>query len=202
MIDLQNIQFKCTEPVDPSMEARLPEDLRTVLHKINGFTAFRGGLHVRGACVAPSWHSLETIWDGKFSLRRTYELLGEKDIPFAEDCMGDQFILRDGMVYRLTLETAFLDPLGLSLDGFFASANEDPVEFLQMHPLLRLEKEGKKLEPGQLIHAFPPYCTKESAQGVSLKAVEANAQIDFELDFFRQIRDIEDGGQIRIRVID
>jgi hypothetical protein len=37
---------------------------------------------------------------------------------------------------------------------------------------------------------------------VSLKAVEANAQIDFELDFFRQIRDIEDGGQIRIRVID
>ena len=37
---------------------RLPMDLQQLLAQRNGFVAFRGGLHVRGACVEPRWHSL------------------------------------------------------------------------------------------------------------------------------------------------
>ena len=42
-----------------------------------------------------------------------------------------------------------------------------------MQPLLQFLDEGGTLEPGQLIHAYPPFCTVESGKGVSLRAVSA-----------------------------
>ena len=193
MISQAHITYRGPVESDRSLLALLPEDLRELLTSVNGFVAFGGGLHVRGACDFPPWHSLRTIWQGHLSLQRTYPLLHDDDIPFAQDCMGDQFVLRDGLVFRLTLETSHLDRLQLTLTDFMKAAELDPLEVLQMHPLLQLHKQGSVLEPGQLINAYPPFSTEQAAEGVSLRAVPADEQIAYELDFFTQVENLKDG---------
>src|SRR4051812_2832298 len=79
---------------------RLPADLARLLHEVNGFIAFEGGLHVRGACHRPAWHSLRNAWVGEDAFHRLYDGVQTEDVPFAEDCMGDQFLLREGRVWR------------------------------------------------------------------------------------------------------
>ena len=78
-------------PVDDAeLLDALPRELRSFLERVNGFVAFDGGLHVRGACESPSWHSLRRRWQGEFALHERYPLLTDTDIPFAEDAVGDQ----------------------------------------------------------------------------------------------------------------
>ncbi|MCE9600448.1 MAG: SMI1/KNR4 family protein [Spirochaetia bacterium] len=199
MISESNISFS-GPPVDPNLLADLPEELQYYLKIKNGFIAYDGGLHVRGACAEPSWHSIHSVWKGKLALRQTYDGLSEEAIPFAEDCMGDPFILRSGMVYRLTLETAFMEPLG-SMTEFFQAIEKDPQAVLHFEPLLKLKKQGSGLAPGQLIHAYPPYSTEQAANGVILRAVPAEAQIAYELDFFTRIRNLPEGETFRIKIL-
>src|SRR5690242_6460929 len=115
----------------------LPTALAVRLRETNGAIEFLGGLHTRGACREPLWHSLRDAWMGNYSFHRLYPEVRKDDIPFAEDCMGDQFLLRDWRVVRLRAETGQVEPLHMDLAEFFAAANADPVEFLSLQPLLR-----------------------------------------------------------------
>jgi hypothetical protein len=47
---------------DPDILDRLPAAYRDFLARTNGYVAYGGGLHVRGACHAPGWHSLRAAW--------------------------------------------------------------------------------------------------------------------------------------------
>lgn len=185
---------------DPKLLAELPLDLQEILNQKNGFIAYGGGLHVRGACREPSWHSVHTVWKGKLALNKTYDALPEDAIPFAGDCMGDPFILRSGKVYRLTLETAFMEPLG-TLGEFFEAILKNPQAMLHFEPLLKLQKQGIELLPGQLIHAYPPYSTEQAANGVALRAVPAETQIAYELDFFTRVKNLGEGETFRIKIL-
>src|SRR5437763_1751021 len=49
---------------DPAILDRLPGEYRALLARANGYVAYHGGLHLRGACFAPEWHSLRAAWDG------------------------------------------------------------------------------------------------------------------------------------------
>jgi hypothetical protein len=195
------ITFKGSEVSDPEILGRVPDAYRHLLNHINGFVMFDGGLHVRGAVLSPDWHSLRNIWSGDLVLHRLYPALRETDVPFAQDCLGDQFILRDEVVHRLSAETGELESLGMSLDTFLGKAQGNPVEFLSLHPLLQFMAEGGRLEPGQLLNAYPPFCMKESGKGVSLKAVPVFEQLRFLADFAKQIVELPEGAEIRIKVI-
>jgi hypothetical protein len=122
------------------------------------------------------------------------------DVPFAEDCLGDQFLLRDGSVCKLAAETGDVEPLGLTVRELFEAVAADPVGFLSLHPLLQFQEEGKHLAPGQLLSAYPPFCTTESADGVSLTAVPADERRRFLADLAAQIRGAADGGGVEFRV--
>ena len=143
---------------------------------------------MRGACREPAWHSLREAWLGDNAFHRHYPELGEDDIPFAEDAVGDQWILRGDQVLRLAAETGDVEPLGLDLDGFFAAVEANPVDTLGLHPLLQFHQEDGRLEPGQLISVYPPFCTKESADGVSLRAVPADECHAFLWSLAEQLR--------------
>jgi hypothetical protein len=122
------------------------------------------------------------------------------DVPFAEDCLGDQFLLRDGRVWRLAAETGEVEALEVGLSGFFEAVQADPVEYLSLHPLLQFQREGGRLEPGQLLAAFPPFCIKESADGVSLRAIAVDDRRQFLAYLAAQLRDVPEGGQIDFRL--
>lgn len=160
MISLQRFGFFSYEGPEIEDEAsyeRLPPLLMDVLMRVNGFIAYRGGFHLRGACLTPSWHALHTVWDGDLSLHRAYPGVWPTDVPFAQDALGDQFLLRDGQVLRLWAETGELEDLGRDLAAFLVGLQTDPYELLDVQPLLLFEQEGGKLRPGQLLHADPPF---------------------------------------------
>ncbi|MBK8257843.1 MAG: hypothetical protein IPK82_34895 [Polyangiaceae bacterium] len=179
----------------------LPDNLVGLLRQINGFILFDGGLHVRGVCSSPNWHSLESVMTGSGALHANYPALLPSDVPFAQDCVADQFVLRERVVYKLESETGRFESLGLSLPEFLGAVQAEPVEFLGMDPLLRYQAEGASLMPGQVLHVYPPFCTKESAKGVSLKAVPVNEALTFLADFSRRVWALGAGETFRVKVV-
>lgn len=201
-MQLDHVTYAGPPPDDGDLLARLPTNLAGLLRQVNGFVQYRGGLHVRGACRAPDWHSLGDAWDGDAAFWRLYPDVSESDVPFAEDCLGDQFLLRATVVHKLAAETGEVESLGVGLWDFFAAVAADPVEYLSLHPLLRFEQDGGVLEPGRLLAAYPPFCTRESANGVSLAAIPAGERRRFLADLAAQLRDVPDGGSVDFRTPD
>lgn len=187
------------EITDREILERLPSGLREVLINSNGFILFEGGLHIRGACYEPAWHSLREVWLGKNPLHRLFSALQPSDVPFGEDCVGDQFILRDDKVMRLDSETGVMESLDVGIDVFLQKAERNPLEYLGLYPLMQFQKDGSKLKPGELLNVYPPFCTKESGNGVSLKAVPTFERIRFLSEFAKKIGDVKDQQSIRIR---
>jgi hypothetical protein len=155
---------------------------------------------VRGICTTPEWHSLASVHAGPDALHEQYPALQASDVPFAQDCVADQYILRERVVHKLEAETGQLSSLGLTLPDFFASVQSDPIEFLGMQPLLRYHQDGGTLQPGQVLHVYPPFCTKEAANGVSLRAVPVGEALAFLSDFSRQVSSLADGQAFRVKV--
>jgi|ERR1044072_564860 hypothetical protein len=190
-----------SEITDAEILDKVPEDYRRLLSQTNGFILFDGGLHVRGAVLAPAWHSLRTVWLGDFALHKLFPSISESDVPLAQDCLGDQFLLRGGIVHKLEAEAGEIESLGMGFETFLNRAQDDPVGFLSLEPLLQFMSEGGELKPGQLLSVYPPFITKEAANGVSLRAVPMFERISFLADFSRQISGIAEGGKIEIKVV-
>lgn len=178
------------EITDEEILDGIPEDYRRLLSQTNGFILFAGGLHLRGAVWSPEWHSLRKVWLGDSALHKLFPAISESDVPFAQDCLGDQFVLRAGVVHKLDAEIGEVESMGMKLESFLNHARENPVEFLSLQPLLQFMSEGGELRPGQLLSVYPPFVTKESADGVSLRAVSMFDRIGFLADFARQIAGI------------
>lgn len=200
-MDLSNITYQGPEyQADQEIESLLPDNLLSLLKQINGFIQFGGGLHVRGLCNEPEWHSLRSALFGENAIHKLYPSVEKSDIPFAQDCVADQFLLRDRTVYKLFAETGELESLDFGLGSFLSAASADPVEFLGLEPLLQLQNQEQHLEPGQVIHVYPPFCTEEAKNGVSLKPVSTTEAIAFLSGFSKQINTVGNGGKIEIRV--
>jgi hypothetical protein len=117
---------------DPAILAELPTVVRELLTGTNGFVAHDGALHVRGACRAPTWHSLRYWWRSDDALHRQFSAISPTDIPFAEDAVGNQFVLRDGEVHRLIAESGELEALSMGVAGFLSAVERNPVGFLAL----------------------------------------------------------------------
>jgi hypothetical protein len=197
-VELDFVTFVGPPLDDEDVMQRLPADFVGLLRQFNGFIQFHGGLHIRGACRGPAWHSLRDAWDGESAVRRLYP----EDVPFGEDCLGDQFLLRAGEVWRLSAETGGMESLGIDLHGFFEAVAADAARFLELGPLLRFQQEGGILEPGQLLGAYPPFCTEEAAHGVSLASFSTDERRRFLAHLAANLRDVPDGDKIMFRVED
>src|SRR3712207_5944084 len=112
------------EITDTEILERIPEDYRGLLNQTNGFILFDGGLHIRGAVLAPEWHSLRKVWLGDSALHKLFPAINESDVPFAQDCLGDQFVLRAGVVHKLEAEAGEVETLGMNLESFLKYALE------------------------------------------------------------------------------
>jgi hypothetical protein len=200
-MELRDVTYQGPALDGATLLARLPKVYRQLLEQVNGFVKLHGGLHIRGVCTAPEWHSLSTVWEGRLVLSQHYPIVEPSDVPFGQDVVGDQFLLRGDRIYRLSAETGDLVSLGCGLMTFLEQAQRDPVGYLKLQPMLRFFNEGGRLEPGELLSVYPPFCTKESAQGVSLRAVPALERLSFLADFARQIMSLPEGSAIKIKVV-
>src|ERR1035437_9963326 len=154
---------------DVEILPELPSDLVRLLTDANGFILHEGALHVRGACLTPEWHSLRAAWKGPHAFHVLYSDLVPSDIPFAQDQVGDQFVLREDAVHRLSAETGELEHMADNIQEFFANVSADIERFLNVGL-------SHKLEPGQLLQASPPFCLRESRTpdiGISISCILA-----------------------------
>lgn len=55
-------------------------------------------------------------------------------------------------------------------------------------------------ETGQLLNVFPPFCTKESADGVTLRAIPVADRLGFLASLAEQIADLADGTPVEFQV--
>ena len=198
----QYISYQGPVVDDPQIMDELPPDLRDHLAAQNGYVAFEGALHVRGAVSDPEWHSIRLAWKSDFAFHQLYDQITETDVPFAEDCVGDQFFLRGLQIAHLNAETGEIDLLEMNLDQFLEACLADPLEFLLAHPLKQLQQESGSLEPGQLIHAFPPFSTKEGGAESSLRAVPALEVHRWHAELARVLGSLHDGEKLEIRLVD
>ena len=191
-MDIPGITWRGESIDDIELLPDLPRNLVEILSEVNGFVLHEGALHVRGASLKPEWHSLRAAWRGPNSFCTLYPSVKSTDVPFAQDQLGDQFLLRDGRVFRLLAETGDIESLARSLEDFFSLVASGIEGFLNVGL-------DHKMQPGQLLHAYPPFCL-DSGKTASLKPVPASEVILFHAEFARQIHDIPDGGQIVIDI--
>jgi len=199
-MELDNVTWVGGDATDAEVLAAVPQELRAILEQVNGFCWYGGGFHVRGAVLEPAWHSLRHAWRGEQAFWRRYPDVLESDVPFGEDCVGDQFLLRDGRVHQLFAEDGEVEDLGVALGQFFANAAAEPVEALSLAPLMRFDADcDRLLEPGELLRAVPPFVTRESEDGdVELSALPALEVHGFHAALAARIRDVPDGGTFEL----
>lgn len=185
---LPGVTYKHSDIDDQDTFSVTPSRFQDFLRQTNGIVAFKGGLHIRGCCHEPSWHSIDYYISGQPAFWKTYPDLLDIDIPFAQDCLGDQFFFRGEKVFKLNLETG--EPTFYDYDfyGFLEATNDNPIEFLGMYPLVQFEMDGKELLPGQLLQAYPPLLLNIPGGIISLEAVPANDQILFLQNLYKQHR--------------
>jgi hypothetical protein len=194
-MELPGITWTTEEMDDSEILSELPADLVTVLCEKNGFILHDGALHVRGACLVPEWHSLRAAMHGPNAFHVFYDDVRPADIPFAEDQLGDQYLIRDGVILRLSAETGEVEYLVENLEGFFRRVSDNIEGFLNVGL-------DHKLQPRQLLHIHPPLCFQESGKDAFLRALPASEVILSHADLARQIKNIPDGGHVRIEIGD
>jgi hypothetical protein len=184
---------------DHAILERLPEDIAEPLRQRNGFIAANGGFHHRGACLNPLWHSIRAAWEGEYALHQLYPELMEDDIPLAEDCFGDQYLLRDGSVVRLFAETGEVEAIGGTWAEFLMDVSTNALKFLELNLLRQFETENPPLEPGYALSVYPPFIAKE-CRNPSMRPIPALELRAWHADFARQIKNIPDGQKIKLAV--
>ena len=199
-MELKDVTYEGPPIDDRETLALLPPDLRNLLEQINGFVQFGGGLHVRGACVEPAWHSIAEAMNGALALHSHYPNVLPTDVPFAQDAVGDQYLLRDGIVHWLYAETGDMESMRLGLIEFFEAAQANPGGYLGLQLLRQFLAGGGTLQPGELLHVYPPLCTVEAKSGVSVTAVPAEERLKFLVEFAARVRGVSEGGQIEMRI--
>jgi len=187
------------EPVsDAATFARLPLVLQGFLLQCNGLLAYQGGLHVRGCCAAPAWHSLREAWDGTTALHTRYAAVRPTDIPFAEDYTGNQFLLRGEEVMFLDTETGETAYLRVGFEQFISGVEKFPQQALGLELLISYLKGGGHLRPGELLSVQPPQCVEAPDQQRTLRPQPTAERLAFLASFYRQIKNLPDGQAIRL----
>ena len=179
---------------------RLPMDLQQLLAQRNGFVAFRGGLHVRGACVEPRWHSLRAAMEGPESFATRFRTVKKDDVPFAQDVFGDQFLLRDRKVFKLDSYADQIEPVAEDLVDLFAKVQADPIALLSLGHLAQFEGSGETLRPGEMLMEWPPFVVSGSEKGVSLRRIPALERLEYLADIARQLRGVADGTKVEFKI--
>jgi hypothetical protein len=196
---MKGILYTGGELTDLVSFARLPSYLQAFLREQNGVVAYFGGLHIRGCVQEPAWHALHTAWLSETAFWRTYDEVLETDIPFAQDCVGNQFLLRGDAVLFLDTETGELADLEVDFKHFLFGVEKFPLDALGMEPLRSFQQRGGALEPGQLLSLYPPVCIASSKNKSRLKPQAMAERLAWLADFYRQIKDLPSGQRIHLK---
>jgi hypothetical protein len=187
--------------VRPSVgTSRLASELAELLEARNGFYAFESALHVFPSGTA-STTTLED-WNAPDGWRETYAGMADDLVFFAEDVFGGQFALRGEEVCTFDPETGDVAPLASSIEDWVDQLL-DRYGVLTGYPVAHeWQVANTPLEPGQRLLPKVPFVIGGDYVVDNLHAVDAAEAMRFRGDLAKQIRDLPDGAELRIRFTD
>jgi hypothetical protein len=174
---------------------------RRLLELANGAYLYDHALHVFGACESPPWHSLRA-WNAPDGWRALYGDAAAGLVFFAEDAFGDQFAYtgRGGEVVCFEAEVGRVVPVAGSFLEWVEQMTEHAAGILPIDVIAAQRAEGKRLEPGSQLFAFPPLAAAESREEVSLGHVDALEAMRFRGQLAAQIRRLPPGTRVEIKL--
>jgi hypothetical protein len=198
--------------VPPAFEAGLAESVlgasggprtphRRLLERMNGGYFFERSLHVFGACADPPWHSL-SAWNAPGLWRDAYGEAAQGLVCFAEDAFGDQYAY-SGMGGEVVCFEAELGRVVSVAPHFVAWLEEllaRPESVLPLDVMRREVETRQPLEPGGQMFAYPPLCTVESQEGVTVGQVDAVEAMRFRGSLALQLRNLPPGARVAIEI--
>lgn len=184
-----------------TLAGSLSDDLLRMLGKRNGFYAFEGALH-----VFPSQSCQQEVglndWNESTLWRNAYGDLANGCLFFAEDVFGGQFCMKENHVYTFDPETGALDYLADNVEDW-AEAIISDYEVLTGYPLAHewQEQNGKLPAMKRLLPKVPFVAGGEFVLD-NLFLVDAVEGMKVRADIANQIKDLPDGAQIELKVVE
>lgn len=179
----------------------LLNELKQMLADRNGFYAFESALHVFPVDGSPP-HSGLKEWNSTNVWRFEYRDLAEGPLFFAEDVFGGQFCLLNGEVRSFDPETGEQAVLATSIDGWAKVVLAD-YAVLTGYPLAHeWQKANGPLSPGLRLVPKRPFVLGGEFEVSNLAAMDAALGMRSRGNLARQLRDLQDGTQVRYRVVD
>jgi hypothetical protein len=121
---------------------------------------------------------------------------------FAEDIFGCQFALKESQVWTFNPETGEAQALASSLDGWARCLAED-YETLTGYPLAHAwQTRHGALAPGNRLVPKIPFVLGGEYNVANLHALDSAKSMLFRASIAVQIRDLPDGAQVQLQVIE
>ena len=180
---------------------RLAGELTALLGTRNGFYAFESALHVFPIGRSRDLQNLRA-WNEQALWVSAYDGLADGLFFFAEDVFGGQFAIKDNEVWTFDPETGEKEAIASSLEGWAQALVED-YETLTGYPLAH-EWQAKygTIAPGDRLIPKVPFVLGGNFDIANLHALEATKGMLFRASIAVQIRDLPDGAQIHLKVVD
>lgn len=178
----------------------LADELFAILKKKNGFYAFELALHLfPSSCT--SCMDLES-WNEVDSWRKGYGEAVTGHLFFAEDLFGGQFSIADAEVYTFDPETGEVEEYAVDLEQWARQILEN-CDYETGYPMARewQEKHGP-LPVGKRLLPKIPFVLGGRFEVANMYAADAVAGMKFRAEMWRQIRDLPDGTEVRLKIVE
>lgn len=192
-------------PRMPSELAKIASPLESQLLRLywakNGFYAFESALHVFP--VTPETDVMDVgRWNDPGLWRSAFGVLADGAVFFAEDIFGTQFCVSSGAVQRFNPETGDRERLTDSIEGWAEMILDDPT-FQTGWSLAHewQERFGPLLKNQRLVPKMP-FILGGDFSVSNLQAIDSVSGMMFYADIARQIHELPDGTEFRIRIVD
>jgi len=183
-----------------SLSGVLGEQLIGLLKNRNGFYAFESALHVLPAGCKDSCMSIEK-WNDDNSWRKEYGDLLQGHLFFAEDIFGVQFALCNLGVRKFDPETGEFVDFASNLKEWAAKILGDYNYETGYHFAHDWQLQNGPLPTGKRLLPKIPFVLGGKYEVEFLYAIDALEGMIFRADIWRQIRDLPDGSQVKLKVI-
>lgn len=184
------------------LEARLGE-VDFMLAQKNGFYAFEGALHVfpeQAGDVNPHEVTLAE-WNDRNLWRVEYENLTEGLFFFAEDIFGVQFSIQQDCIVSFDPESGEIKRIAGDVEEWAGVILCD-FRLLTGFPIAHdWQQQNGALQSGKRLLPKIPFILGGQYESSNLVAVDAVEGMRYRGQLWRQIRDLPDGAQVRLKAL-
>lgn len=183
----------------------LPRGLRNELQSIwlekNGFWAFESALRFFPAISCENSIGIME-WNARELWINDYNGLADNCLFFAEDAFGNQFCIRDDIIFSFDAETGELEKVSESFEGWCQAILSDYDYWTGYSLVHDWQLTNGKLESCNRLMPKIPFVCGGEFNLANLAPIKAVSGMRSRGNLAHQIENLSDGGQIEFQIIE